>query len=115
MKEHLRCHVAGSAWCIVRIIGSVNSCDTEVRQLQVPILVDHQIFRFNISMNNLVLVNVLESRDEASNKELCGALIKGSMRTDMKSQITAWEVVHDEVEVIPILECIVHIDQEGII
>ena len=33
----------------------------------------------------------------------------------MKSQITAREVVHDEVEVIPILECIVHIDQEGII
>jgi len=66
-------------------------------------------------MNNLVLVNVLDSRDEASNKELCGALIKGSMCTDMKSQITAREVVHYEVEVIPILECIVHIDQEGII
>ena len=86
-------------------------------------------------MNDVLLMADFKSSNEACHKEsykktvletqsskksvisrikiLTGGLfVELSVPADMISQISSTEEVHDQVEVLSVLECVVHIDQE---
>ena len=52
-------HVARRARGVLRVFGSPDSCDAEICNSQVAILVKHQIFRLYISVDYVLVVNVL--------------------------------------------------------
>lgn len=52
-------HVARRARSVLRVFGSPDSCDAEICNSQVTILVKNQVFRLDISMDNVFVVNVL--------------------------------------------------------
>jgi len=61
-------------------------------------------------MNNVFLVNIFQSSNKTSDKKLCSIFLKFSESANMVPEITAGKVIHNEVKIFPILECIVHID-----
>lgn len=75
-------------------------------------------------MDDLLFVTDLESGNEARHKEfykkglirnlkLTGSfLVELSVPADVVPKVTAAEEVHDQVEVFPVLEGIIHINQE---
>ena len=62
-------HVTWSSRCVFRVLGVPESCNTEISDAQVAILVEDQIFRLNISVENCVLVEVLKAKEHAGDKE----------------------------------------------
>jgi len=63
------CHVAWGSRSILRIFRSPDSCNSEVSYSQVSILVDNQVFWFDVSVDDLFLVTDLETSNEAGTKE----------------------------------------------
>ena len=59
-------------------------------------------------MYDTVFVKVLKGDEEFGLK-----FAKASLSADMV-KVTAINVVHDEVEVLPVLEGVVHVDEEGV-
>lgn len=77
-------------------------------------------------MNNLFVVDIFQSRYQARDEEsydnriclikvlTCLLLSKTSMFANMVTKITSREIIHHKIQVLPILESVVHIDDEGV-
>lgn len=60
-QKHLWRHVAWSAAGVVRVVGALDPRDAEVCQVQVPVFIEHQILWLDVSMNDALRVDVIES------------------------------------------------------
>lgn len=67
--HYFRCHISWSSGCILCIFWSPYSCYTKIRYSDVTLHINYQIFRFNISMNNLLLMTVFKTSYETGYKE----------------------------------------------
>ena len=56
--QHLRSHVAGRARSVLAVVGPENASDSEISDFEITTFAEHQVFRFDIPMNDFVLVNV---------------------------------------------------------
>lgn len=65
-------------------------------------------------MDDAVAVQVIQPDDEVGDEEFGLQLCESSPPADVVPQIAAVDVVHDQVEVLPILEGAVHVDEEGV-
>ena len=54
--HHLRRHVAWRTRSVFLVFWVPNTSDAQVSDLEVPVLVEHQIFRFNIAMQDALLM-----------------------------------------------------------
>ncbi len=59
-------------------------------------------------------VEVLEAEDDAGEEEAGFGLIEDAVVAEVVAHISAVAVVHDEVEVLPVLEGADHVDEEGV-
>lgn len=66
-------------------------------------------------MDDLVLVHVLQTYQDIGDEKLRFLLVEVSFISQMVAKITAIQVVHDEVEVLSILESRCHINQKGMV
>ena len=89
-----RCHISRRSRCFARILRSHDSCDAEVSQSEIAIVVKDKVFRFNVSMNNVCCVDGIESVDKTRDEKSCLILRKLSLSSDVVSEITAKEQVH---------------------
>jgi hypothetical protein len=64
-------------------------------------------------VDNFILMEKLEPDKYISKKELGLFLIEESAIAEVVAQVSSIEVVHDEVEVLSILEGVGHIDEKG--
>jgi hypothetical protein len=64
-------------------------------------------------MYNLISVQVLESDDDINQKEFSLFFAEKLLVSEMVPQITAVEVVHQQIEIFSILESDFHINNEG--
>lgn len=108
-------HVAWSSRCVLRVLRVPESRDTQVSDAQVAILVEDQIFRLDVSVENRVLVEVLQAQQHARDKEFCLFLGEASVLADMVPQVTARHEVDNEIEVVSVFEGVVHIHEEWVI
>ena len=76
LKYHLRRHIAGCPWSFVRVLPLVGFCNSKISDFDVAFAAKNKIFRFDISMNDIVLVDVLQSNDHACNYEFTLVLVK---------------------------------------
>lgn len=65
--HHLRSHVAWSARGVLGVFWLEDPCDAHVSDPHIAIAVHHQIFRFDVSVNNPMTVHVLKALDYAAN------------------------------------------------
>ena len=65
-------------------------------------------------MNEVLRMNVLEALNEAGDKETGCFFIKFARITKMESQIALRKKVHDEIQVVSVLERVVHVDYERV-
>ena len=66
-------------------------------------------------MDDVVTVQVLQTEDNAADKELDNIFRKPLTATQLKPQISTRHVIHDQVKVQSILECVNHVDYEGML
>ena len=63
-------HIAGRARCVLRVLRVPQTCNTQIRDPQVTILVKYQVLRLDITMQDGILVKIFEAEKHAGNEEL---------------------------------------------
>ena len=64
-------------------------------------------------MDDAVAMEVIQPNYEVGNEEFGLQFCESASPADVVSQVSAVDVVHDEVEVLSVLEGVVHVDEEG--
>lgn len=85
--HHFRRHVSWSARGVLGIIFAPNSCDSKVGNSKVAVWLNNQIFRLDVSVDDIFVVDVLEASDKTSHEETSGFFFKFTVSTNMVSQI----------------------------
>ena len=62
-------HVARRAGCILSVIFTPDTSNTKISDAHIAVDVDDEIFGLDIPVDNLLLMEILETRHQASNKE----------------------------------------------
>ena len=90
-----RSHIARSSTCIFFIIGVPNSCDSKVCNSQISLTIKYNVFRFDVSMNNAVVVQVFKALNNTGSKEFGLEFIKSSVLSNVVSEISSSKIIHD--------------------
>lgn len=113
--HYLRGHIARCSRCVLCIVFPPNSRNPKISYPQIAIALNHEILRFDISVQNVLCMHVFKSSNETRNKKSCRLFVKLSVATDMISEVSAWEVVHDQVKILSVLKSIVHVDNVDVV
>ena len=60
-------------------------------------------------------MHVFETEHHAGHHELCFWFCESASSADVVAQVTTGQQITDEVQIVSILECIVDVDQEGVL
>lgn len=63
-------------------------------------------------MNYAVLMAILQPKDDISRKELSLKFGEPSMLTNVISEVPSAQIIHNQVQIMPVLESIFHINYE---
>ena len=67
--HHFWCHISWCSGSILSIFWSPYSCNSEICYPDITLHINDQVFRFNISMNDLLLMAIFQSSNQTSHKE----------------------------------------------
>ena len=81
-----------------------------VRDATVPVRIQHQILWLDIAVDDLVLVHVFQTDEDVGDEELGLFFTESALVAQVVPQVAPVEVVHDKVEVLPVLESCGHVD-----
>jgi hypothetical protein len=95
-RHYLGGHIAGSATCILFILGFPDFSDPKVRYVEIALRVKDQILRFYISVDDVLIVDVFEGESDAGDPKFEDFFGKFSVFDDVKTQITSFHVFHNE-------------------
>ena len=62
-------HVAWSAAGILSVVWIPDASDAEIRQVDIAHGIQHKIFRFNVTVNNSVMMDVFQGCNNAGDHE----------------------------------------------
>ena len=102
--HHFRGHVTRCTACILVVLCLVHSSDAKVCDSKIPVLVEHEVFWFDIAVNYAFRVNVLETLKQTSDEELCDSNLRThitclilrefAVSTNVVSQVASSQEVH---------------------
>ena len=69
LAKHFWSHVAGRSTCIKRLFAEFCPSYSKICEPKVPNLIKYQIFRFDVSVENLLPVDVLHRDDDTGDQE----------------------------------------------
>jgi hypothetical protein len=102
-------HVAGCAAGVVEVLVAVLAGDAEVGESEVSGGVEHEVLGFEVAVDYVFGVQVLEGEEHAADEEFCLGLGEAAAFADVVAQVAAVEVVHYEVQVLAVLEGVGHV------
>jgi hypothetical protein len=108
-------HVARSARRVLIVVRRKYASHPQISQAKVSLGVKNQILRFNVAVDDVILMQILQAQYDAAYKEFDDVLRELLIATNLKPQISAGHIIHNEVEVKPILEGEDHVDDEGVL
>ena len=76
--------------------------------------IEDYVLRFDIAMNYLVSMEVFEGYDEIGEEEFCLDLCESTSASNMITEVATVDIVHDEIDVLSVLECVGHIDEKWV-
>ena len=97
LADNLRSHIARCPGSILFIFRRIFSRHSHICKSEVSFWVENEVFRFDISMNNIVLVKILKTEKDAADKKFDYRFRKLLNSTDLEPQISSWHVVYYEV------------------
>lgn len=112
LAQHLRRHVARRATRVQALFGLFRPRYSEVSEPQVAKFIKHQIFWFYIPVEYLLLVDELHRGQDASNQKLGLILRKLMAESNLIPEISARQQIHNQIQVIPVVEGADHIGNE---
>lgn len=115
VADDLGCHVPWSPTRILMVVISHDPRHSQIRYAQVPLRVQHEVLGFEIAVDDLALVQILQPDYDVRNEKFSLRLAELAFAADVVSQIPAVQVVHHQVQVFPVLERAFHVDEEGVL
>lgn len=112
MANNFWSHITRRPARVLTVIVSYNARDSKVSNPKISFLIENKILRFQVAMDNFMLVKVLEANYDVCNEEFSLGLAKFPFCPNMVSEIASVQVIHDKIEIFPILECALHVNQE---
>ena len=88
------------------------AADAEVCDVQVAIGSEDQVFGLDVSVDNLHLVDVFQALQDACDEELGLYFFEGSL-AEVVAQVSAFEVIEHQVQVVAVLEGALDVDEEA--
>ncbi len=58
--HYLWSHVTRSSWCVFGVVGIPDSSNPKISKAEISVFFKHQILRFDVSMDNSFIVNILK-------------------------------------------------------
>jgi hypothetical protein len=86
--HHLGRHVPGRAAGFARVVGHVFFGDAEVRDAEIAVLVENQVFGFYVAVNDVLAVNVLQAVNHARDEKPRLLFAEPAIATYVITQIT---------------------------
>lgn len=108
-------HITRSARSLVRVLSLVGLGNAEVSHLDVALIVEYQILRLDVSVDDVVGVNVLQSDGQTSNNELGLVFVELDALANVVAQVAAHHEVADQVDVFLVLEGVHDVHDEGML
>lgn len=65
-------------------------------------------------MDDVIVVEIFEGEEDTGHEKFGLVLLESSHLPNVVSQVSAGEKIHNQVEVVSILEAIVHVDEERV-
>ena len=110
-----RSHVAGRATSVLGVLRRPYPRNSHVRDSHIPRGFHHTILRLNVAMDNTIIVHVFQSDDDARDHETSFDFCEAFAPSNMEPQVAACQEVAYQVQVLFILESVVHVDEEGVL
>jgi len=88
-------HISRRTRGVLRVVLSPDSGDAKVCDSHITIDVNNEVLRLDVPVNNILIVEIFEARDEASHKESRRLFVESAMTADVVTEVTTREVVHD--------------------
>ena len=95
--HNLRCHIAWSTTSIGIIIGLDDSCNSEICDSDISLIIKDQILWLYITMYYIVQMEKLQSDQNASNKEFRLVLFKSSSTAHVIAEISSNKKIHYQI------------------
>jgi len=102
VKKHLRGEVFGGTAERVGT-GLTELGETEIRELEVAFLINQNVFGFEITVNNMLRVEVLEHQRHLGRVKHSVVRLERSFSSEESEKLTTGNVLHEEVEVAMVL------------
>jgi hypothetical protein len=108
-------HVARSSRGVLLVVGRVYPGDAHVGQPEIAFRIEDQILRFDVSVEDTVIMQVLQAEGDAADEKFYNVLWEFLNSTNLKAKVASWHVIHDQIEIHSILESIDHVNYEGVL
>lgn len=116
--NHLWCQVLRGTAKRIRILLVIdveNFCEPEVGQHNVAVLVQQDVLRLEISVNNFGVVEVAKGKSNLCCVKLSLVFGEALLLRKVFEELSALDKVHYKVDPVGFLEDVVHADDEGMV
>ena len=103
------CQVTGRA--MTQLVLEV--AESEINDLDVPLRINEDVLRLQVSIYDSVLVHELNGEKELSSVEARPLHVEGLRPPDVEEEVPSVDVLHDEVESLSLVQVAVHLHDEG--
>ncbi len=76
LADDLRSHISGSSTGILSIIGFCFSGDAKISHPQISTVIQDEVFRFEVAVDDPTTVHVLQGQNDTSQEETCLLFLK---------------------------------------
>mgnify|MGYP006897425005 CR=1 FL=1 len=110
--QDLGCHVPRGTTSIQCLLAVLSPRYSKVSQTKIAQFVKDQILRFDIPVKDLLFVNVLDRCHNASDQKFSLILSEFVGVGQSTSEVGSRQQIHDQVQVVPVIECTDHVGNE---
>lgn len=92
-----RSHIAWGPTCIVCVTLLKLTRNSKIGYSEIPLGIQHQVLRLDVSMYDLILVDILQTDEYIGHKKLGLLLIEKPLIAQMVAKVSTIQVIHDQV------------------
>jgi hypothetical protein len=111
---NLRRHIPGRATGILIVIRLRLPGHPQVRNPQIPLIIDDQILRLDVPMDDAIRMQVLQPDHNTASEELHDVLLEVLVLAQVVPEVAAGHQVHYQEQVVAVLKREVHIHEEWV-